>query len=74
MENAVIYVRFSSAGQSEQTIEGQIRICKEYADKMGYNVVRIYDGARHGLQVRIHKNERTYTVCLTMPNRVYFNI
>ena len=44
MNNAVIYARFSSHGQNEQTIEGQIRVCKEYADKLGLSVVRIYDG------------------------------
>jgi len=44
MNNAVIYARFSSHGQNEQTIEGQIRVCKEYAEKQGLSVVRIYDG------------------------------
>jgi len=43
MNNAVIYARFSSHGQNEQTIESQIRICKEYAQKQGLNVIRIYD-------------------------------
>ncbi|MCL2556151.1 MAG: recombinase family protein [Firmicutes bacterium] len=44
MNNAVIYARFSSHGQNEQTIDSQIRICKEYAQKQGLNVIRIYDG------------------------------
>lgn len=42
MENAVIYPRFSSYGQNEMTIEGQIRICREYAESQGFNVVGIY--------------------------------
>ena len=49
MENAVIYARFSSHGQNEQTIEGQVRICKEFAESKGFNAVKIYhDKARTG--------------------------
>ena len=33
MQTAVIYARYSSDSQSEQSIEGQLRICKEYAEK-----------------------------------------
>ncbi|MDR0696108.1 MAG: recombinase family protein [Christensenellaceae bacterium] len=44
MENAVIYARYSSVGQNEQTIAGQIRVCTEYAHKMGLQVVKVYDG------------------------------
>ncbi len=47
--NAVIYPRFSSAGQNEQSIESQIRICREFAESQGYNVVGIYpEKARTG--------------------------
>ena len=47
--NAVIYPRFSSSGQNEQSIESQIRICREFAEKQGYNVVGIYpEKARTG--------------------------
>ena len=31
--NAVIYARYSSDNQREESIEGQLRECKEYADK-----------------------------------------
>lgn len=49
MENAVIYARFSSHGQNEQTIEGQVRICKEFAEGKGFNAVRTYfDKAKTG--------------------------
>ncbi len=49
MKNAVIYARFSSHGQNEQTIDGQVRICREYAEKLGYNVINVYaDKARSG--------------------------
>lgn len=40
MKNAVIYARYSSQGQNEQSIEGQIRICTEYAESQGYTVVK----------------------------------
>ena len=42
MENAVIYARYSSHGQNEQTIDGQIRVCTEYAEKMGLNIIKTY--------------------------------
>ena len=42
MQNAVIYARYSSHGQNEQTIEGQIRVCKEYATQHRLNVVNVY--------------------------------
>ncbi len=49
MKNAVIYARYSSQGQNEQSIEGQIRICTEYAESNGYTVVKAYkDKARSG--------------------------
>ena len=49
MENCVIYARFSSHGQNEQSIEAQIRICKEFAESKGLKVINIYpDKARTG--------------------------
>ena len=42
MQNAVIYARYSSHGQNEMTIEGQIRFCREYAENQGYNVLTVY--------------------------------
>ena len=49
MENCVIYARFSSHGQNEQSIEAQVRICKEYAERNGMEVVNLYtDKARTG--------------------------
>ena len=40
--NAVIYARFSSYGQQEQSIEGQIRDAESYAERMGYTIVNTY--------------------------------
>lgn len=47
--NAVIYARYSSAGQTEQSIEGQLRDNYEYAKREGLTVVGEYiDRARTG--------------------------
>lgn len=40
--NAVIYARYSSSNQREESIEGQIRICTEYAKKKGYKITNQY--------------------------------
>lgn len=49
MNNCVIYARFSSYGQNEQSIEAQVRICKEFAESKGLKVINIYpDKARTG--------------------------
>ena len=39
---AVIYARFSSSNQREESIEGQIRECQEYAKKKGIQIVGEY--------------------------------
>ena len=39
---AVIYARYSSSGQREESIEGQIRECTEYAERNGMRVLRSY--------------------------------
>lgn len=39
---AVIYARYSSSGQREESIEGQLRDCKEFAKQHGMNVVGEY--------------------------------
>ena len=33
MKKAVIYARYSSDSQTEQSIDGQLRVCKEFAEK-----------------------------------------
>ncbi len=40
--NAVIYARFSSDRQREESIEGQVRECNAYAEKNGIRVVTTY--------------------------------
>ena len=40
--NAVIYARYSSHSQTEQSIEGQLRVCHEYAQREGFTIVGEY--------------------------------
>ena len=47
--NVVIYARFSCKRQTEQSIEGQLKICYEYAAAHNYTVVGEYiDRAQSG--------------------------
>ena len=39
---AVIYARYSSDSQREESIEGQLRECLEFANKIGVDVVANY--------------------------------
>ncbi len=49
MESAVIYARFSSYGQNEQSIEAQVNICTEFAQGKDLKIVNVYtDKARTG--------------------------
>ena len=40
--NVVIYARFSSHSQTEQSIEGQLKVCYEFAKRNDYNVIGEY--------------------------------
>ena len=47
--DVVIYARFSSHNQNEQSIEGQIKYCEEYAKRNNYNIIHTYiDEAKSG--------------------------
>ena len=39
MKNCVIYARYSSDRQTEQSIEGQLRVCYEFAARNDLNIV-----------------------------------
>lgn len=45
IENAVIYARFSSDKQNEESIDAQVRACREYAAGHGLNVLEVYADA-----------------------------
>ena len=42
MTNAVIYARYSSEKQTDQSVEGQLAACYEYAKRQGYTVIGEY--------------------------------
>ena len=39
---SVIYARYSSDNQREESIEGQVRECQSFAERKGYSVIRTY--------------------------------
>ena len=41
-KNVVIYARYSSSNQTEASIEGQLKVCYEYAKQNNFNVVEEY--------------------------------
>lgn len=56
-KRAVLYLRYSSNSQTEQSIEGQRRVCSEFAEREGYTVIREYvdraTSASHDTQKRL---------------------
>ena len=47
--DVVIYARFSSHNQNEQSIEGQLKYCEDYAKRNDYHIIHTYiDEARSG--------------------------
>lgn len=42
MKTAVIYARYSSERQTEQSIEGQLRVCKDYAERNNISIIDTY--------------------------------
>lgn len=41
-KKAVIYARYSSERQTEQSIEGQLRVCREFSEREGYVIIDTY--------------------------------
>lgn len=53
MIRAAIYARFSSTMQSEASIEGQLRICRELAAHEGWTIVEVFsDSAMSGASMQ----------------------
>lgn len=42
MKNAVIYARYSSERQNEQSIESQLSVCNEYTQRNGLTIIDSY--------------------------------
>ena len=52
MQRAVIYARFSSDMQREESIDAQVRACTEYCKRKGYVIVNVYvDEAKSGRDI-----------------------
>lgn len=73
--NVVIYARFSCKRQTEQSIEGQLKICYEYAAAHNYTVVGEYiDRAQSGTsdnrsdfqRMIADSDKHTLRVCLSI--------
>ena len=74
MRRCVIYARYSSEKQTEQSIEGQLRVCYEYAQKNDLIVVKEYidramtgtNDLRRDFQKMLSDSEKTkeWDICL----------
>ena len=50
--DAAVYARYSTDNQNENSIETQIALCREFAQKRGMNVVSVYkDEAKSGMKM-----------------------
>lgn len=68
--NVVIYARYSSHSQTEQSIEGQIAVCQEYAKRNNYTIVGEYiDRALTGT----NDNRPQFKKMIEDSNRKFFN-
>ena len=68
--NVVIYARYSSHSQTEQSIEGQIAVCKEYAKRNNYTIVGEYiDRALTGT----NDNRPQFKQMINDSNKKFFN-
>ena len=63
-QNVAIYLRYSSTGQSDQSIEGQLRDCRTFCKANHYRIVAIYvdraTTARKDVEKRVHLMEMVY--------------
>ena len=72
MTRAVIYARFSSAHQNEESIEAQVTECSSYAARKGYEIVKVYaDEALSGTETTRRKS---YNAMLADARRGLFDL
>lgn len=63
-ENAVVYARYSSRGQNEQSIEGQLAAARKYAADKGYTIIQSYcDRAKTGTNDHREEFQRMLADC-----------
>ena len=55
IERAVLYVRFSSNNQTEQSIEGQVRVCQKFCDEHGIQIINVYADRATSAHTNIEK-------------------
>ena len=53
IKNVCLYVRYSSSNQTEQSIEGQTRVCREFCERHGFRIADIYTQTGLPLPARI---------------------
>ena len=55
--DVVLYMRYSSSAQTEQSIEGQDRVCTAFCERKGYNIIGRYidraTSAAHNIEKRV---------------------
>ena len=63
-EMAVVYARYSSTSQQEQSIEGQLAAARQYAESKGYTIIREYcDRAKTGTNDNREAFQRMLSDC-----------
>ena len=57
-KNVVLYLRYSSAAQNEQSIEGQRHVCQEFCKRNNYQIIEEYvdraTSASHNVEKRVN--------------------
>ena len=70
MKNAVIYARFSSHGQNEMSIDGQIHVCRDAVrDQKAVSIIRAHPPKA---QDKSPKPKQARGFCLSLVNFVLF--
>jgi DNA invertase Pin-like site-specific DNA recombinase len=74
-KRAAIYARFSTDLQSDKSIDGQVEVCRSYAERNGLTVVSVFNDRalsgssvhqRHGMQeLLIAARDRRFDVLIT---------
>lgn len=70
-ENAVVYARYSSRNQTEQSIEGQLAAAYKYAEQHDYKIIKEYcDRAKTGT----NDNRQAFQQMLTDSSKKQFSV
>ena len=71
MKTAVIYARYSSERQTEQSIDGQLRVCREYAER---NDLLITDEYIDRAMTGTNDNRKAFQQMLKDSNKKSFDL